>query len=247
MMTPRVGSTLLATVVALAALSGVAQAVPVSYTIDPLQSTVTSSGWIFAPNFPFLPQYDATNTNSLQGTIVGDLNLGVLTATAGSLIDLPLHPQAGTAPFFQPAGPGEDNIAIMANTQSVIGVAFLAAIRDIAFTIPAGGTMTNGAPAVINLQILPGATLNTNLGSGALNSNAPNVSLGNVTISNNGLVETITIPVMTSSLGSGPANLSETTARIVATRPIPEPSTFVLAGLGIAGMALVAWKKRHAA
>ncbi len=149
-----------------------------------------------------------------------------------------LHPQSGNPPFFQPAGAGEDNLAIQAANGG-----FIAAVRDAMFTVPAGGTMQNGVPAAINLQITAG-TLYTNFGNGALSGNLPNISLGNVSLSNNGSIETLIIPFQTSQSSTTPS-LTITTGQIVATRQIPEPSTVVLAGLGVVGMALVAWRKNR--
>ena len=243
MMTPRVGSTLLATVVALAALSGVAQAVPVVYTIDITQSSVTSSGTLVG--VPLVSQVDSSNTTALQGTLSADLAAGLLTFSGGSAIDA----VANVNPIT-PLGVGEQNIGLFGATAGIIGQNINISANDLSLDIPAG-TATNGAVPV-------GMTIKTATGTGYSDFAALatfsltragdlNITPNLVSLTNNGLIETLVLPFRTSvtntSIGG---TVTVTTGVIVATRPIPEPSTFVLAGLGIAGMALVAWRKRHA-
>ena len=246
MKTIRVGVTILATAVAIAAISGVAQATPVAYTIDSMLSFTTSSGYLFSPLAPYTPQFPGSATAFFGGTLVGDKVGGTVTFSGGSTIDA--LPWGGT-PFLPPPEgpePDEDNIGLSADlTFAGFGVQKVA-VRDVTLDIPAGSITDGAVPAAMTIATLPGSHADTtSLGvDSSLAIVLPNITVGLASIVTVGLTETITIPYTTTSAATG---LSLSTGMIVASRTVPEPSTVVLAGLGVVGMALAAWRKRHAA
>jgi PEP-CTERM motif len=259
MTTTRASVISLATAVAIAALSSAAQAalVPVVYTLDPTQSTIKSDNVILGvPSTAQLPAtmtLPASDIDGVGGTITGDLDTitGALTITAGSLLDPVLHPQA--AAFQPPAGMVvnsgngvEGNLAIFAATHDAIGVDILASIRDLLLTIPQGTIQDGMAPMNMQLQITAGRlSSNVAASSGLAGDPSDNMTLLPASLTNDGVTETLVIPYTS----SGATSTGSTTVSgvLVATRPIPEPSTVVLASLGVAGMVLVALRKRYAA
>jgi len=217
------------------ALVGRATATPVAYTIDPTRSSLTLTGDVFGA--PIVPITGPGNlVDSFHGTIVADLTAGVLTFSGGTSIIGNLNP---TAPFpGVPAGAGVDNYGM---TNGIIGATVF---RDSIFDLTAG-TVTDGAvPAGMNVLISSLNFASVALGSGSFaGGTEPNSTALAASLTTVGNIETLVLPFRRES---GTTTHFVSTGIITATRQIPEPSTMVLAGLGMIGVCVAAWRKRRA-
>jgi hypothetical protein len=147
------------------------------------------------------PQATGGDVDSYGGTLAIDKSVQsgstVLSFAGGSLIDAAANP---AGPFVPAAGPQtgtEDNYGLKVN---VILTTYRIAVRDLALDI-ASGTATAGQPAAVNFRILAGTASAEQ--SGGTPSTTPldttmthvNGSTSPMTLTNNGGLERLTMPV----------------------------------------------------
>ena len=114
----RTNASLAATLICIA-LAGRADAAVVSYTIDPLRSSLTLSGDLGGT--PLFPQGPGAEVDSYHGAIVGDLVAGVLTFSGGSTI---IADSSAGGPFLPAVGGTVDNYG-METTTGFYGLGYL--------------------------------------------------------------------------------------------------------------------------
>lgn len=226
-------------------------AAPVAYTIDPTRSTLHLTGDLFGLA-PVIPQVAGADDDTYSGTIVGDLAAGVLTLSGGSSITANL---SAAAPFTPVANPGVDNYAFFTTVALPLGPPFGGtwnlAFRNIIFDITTGTAQNGVVPPAssMTLRTTSGfASIETTTSGGPLpssfaNQNAFNSTVGAVSLTQAAGIETLVIPFRRES-GAGGTHFIFT-GNITATRAVPEPSTMVLAGLGVLGACVTAWRKRR--
>lgn len=254
-----------------------AQAVPVSFTIDPQLSTLDLSASV--PDFnnlPSTPQGDVLegvgypshngySTGSLSfytGTINADVAPGSsIQFTGSSLIDANITDNGlGWAPDINNNPPGV-TVPTLTFASADYGFTFAslvwAALSNFQLGITSGSLALTGNnfPGTQTLTAIGGDLAYTDTLGGAFlapgNSSLIGLALANNaaagTLSQSGPNLTLTIPVSISQL----VDVDDTgvnlivTGQLVATGVIPEPSTLLLAGMGAAGMGLVAARRRR--
>lgn len=213
-----------------------AQAALVTYDIDEFVSGLTLSG-TFAGQ-PIVEQSPGSLFDFWDGTITGDLLGGTLTFSGGSSVVALANPFGP----FGPAGSGVENYG-----GQVPAFLAVAATRDMIFDLTSG-SVTHGASAAGT------STITTLIGrsdyfvapatSGSSNfagKTALNQSLGVVSITESLGVETLNLP-MSFTYTSSNGIIQTFTGSMVATRPVPEPTSALLAA---AGVAIVATRRRR--
>lgn len=232
-----------------------ASAEVVTYTIDPLQSTLTLLGSLTGN--PASQQTSGSLTTSYSGTIVADRNPGNIRFVGGSLLDAALQPvnqqprNDGT-PGSQPADYGR-------TAPGPFGSTTLEAIRGLQLdlfddTSGIGATVAGNGDFASNsfgVEIDNGesdsiyGTVSNEIdlsGKGTANANTnPSSSL---VLS--GITETLTLRFSTGPIGYSIAGTGDSTisfsGTIVAMREIPEPSA--LGAAAILGGGLLARRRR---
>ncbi len=218
------------TAVSLVALAGISGAALVTYTIDPARSSLTMAAAY--STFTIIEQLPGSLIDSYNGSITGDLVGGTLTFTGGSTIIALLNPVAGAG--FTPV-PGTGGVDNYGGAIPAIGATL--SFRSINFDLLSGGVVS-GTPSTAPLQFTSGHAdyfappLNPTNGTvDFIGETAANTSALNATLLTAGSVETLTIPVIVFY----PGDLSATfTGQIVAVRNIPEPTSLMLAAMGLA-------------
>jgi hypothetical protein len=241
---------LLATLAVVVCLSHDARAT--TFTINPTLSTISMSGTVAQATIQ--QQSAGSLTDSYTGTIDVAYAGSSLTIN-GANADAALHP---ASPFQPPDGTGgstgvEDNYGIRAAIIPVILIADGAA-RDLTFSLSSSPISIIGATfnaSQVNVTTTGGVMDYTaaTLGSGFLplsgNTSANQAPAGVFTIGAGGLA-TITIPIAYSQpfdvldSDNNPNTFDSQlnlTGQLVATGVVPEPSSFVLAGVGLAILA----------
>lgn len=231
-----------------------ALAVPVSFTIDPTRSSirVNTDPTVNTSNptgdvtklaaVAVTEQTPGSGTDTYSGTIAADETAGVLTFSGGSSIVAALN-TAGPPPYTPTAFPGTDNYGIKTITATpTTGGVIFAALRNTVFDLTAGTVQDALIPSGVNLQVLPGAfasvTLFGSLGTAGAGADSTGVA---ASLTTSGGIETLTLPITRITGTSAHIVLI---GQIVATRPVPEPSTIALAGMAAVGIAVAAWRKR---
>jgi len=227
-------------------------AAPVSYTIDPVRSTLVMTGDLLGLA-PVIPQVAGSDSDTYSGTINADLAGGLLTFSGGSSITANL---SAVAPFTPVANPGVDNYAFFTNVSlpasPPLAGTWNLAFRNIVFDITTGIAQDGVVPpaSTMTLRTTSGfASIETTSSGGPFpssfaNQNAFNSTVGAVSLTQAGGIETLVIPFRRES-GAGGTHFIFT-GNITATRVVPEPSTMVLAGLGMIGACVAVWRKRRA-
>ena len=217
--------------VAAASLSSAApvRAAIVAYNIDETLSSLTLTGSIFGQ--PFSEQSPGSLVDFWDGTIIGDLVGDTLSFSGGSDVRALLH---ASAPFLPTSG-GVANYGV-----AVPGILGVAAFRDLAFDFTTG-SITNGmAPTGSGVTVLSGGMdyfvqPATSGFSSSAGKTATNIATALVSLSISGNIETLSLPYRTTNTGSN--GLVQTfTGTLVATRPVPEPSSAALLLCGVAAL-----------
>lgn len=208
----------------------------VSYDVDASLSSLSLSGTFLGQ--PISQQSPGSLTDFWDGTITGDLVGSTLTFSGGSSVVALGNPHGP----FVPAGAGLENYG-----GQVVAYGAIAASRDLSFDFTAGSISHNVAPggtSTITMltghsdYFVPPATSSSSLSIGDFSQNN---SASLVSISRALGVETLTLPMMfTFSTDSGV--IQTLTGTLVATRPVPEPTTAVL---GAAGLGVLALRRRR--
>ncbi len=233
-------------------LTTTAHAVPVVFTVDPAHSNIfVNTNPAVSPSNPtgdvttllgvtVMEQTPGSGTDSYSGTIAADETGGVLTFTGGSNIVGALNP-AGPPPYTPTTPSGTDNYGIQTVT-AVPGFGVVSvALRNGVFDITSGIVSNNTIPSGVNLQVLPGGFAATPLGpSSTAGAGADSTGVA-ASLTTAGGIETLILPVTRITGSTAHVVLI---GEIVATRQVPEPSTFVLAGVAMAGLASIVWRKR---
>ncbi len=230
------------------------QAAMAEYTIDSSQSSLTLSGsFTSGVSIDFEQQLPGSLVTNYSGTIVGDLSGGVLSFAGGSTILALGEPFNTYNPKTQKSG-NYDNYGIA--LVPAINLAE-AALRDLQMDFVAGSVQDNQVPDMTN-----GISLEYALFTYAVYSNpfgitpfsgedelseggVDNTTSGKATLTNDGVTETLIIPIRRYSvLESDDGDVEiELVGQLYATRAVPEPSTFLLFGLAMLGFVGVAWRK----
>lgn len=244
----------LAVAILIAFLTRPAAAQTVTYTIDPMQSSLALSGavryYFNGSVFGFAEQDSGSLVASYGGAITGDLAGSDLTFTGGSAITALANP-AGP---FDPAGPGTVDVYGM---QTFSGSSASNRMYDIVLDL-VGGTASDGLafggavgyigdsggifPFFSSINSLPPGTPHPLAGITASNTAATPVSL--VTIGN---VQTLTLPIDTNLVLFNSNNTgveTRLTGTLVATRVVPEPASALL--VTALGSLLLARRRRAA-
>jgi hypothetical protein len=202
-------------------------AAPVTFTIDPTQSSLTISGSF--QGAPFSQQSAGSLIDNYAGLINGDLTGSTVTFAGGSSVAALLHPNGA---LFTPAGIGVTNYGVaIAAIPGQVG-----AYRDLILDLT-GGAATNGVAGGQTLAFSAGhldydgpatgpGSLNL-IGASAVNSSAALASLTTA-----GLVQTLRIPVML-NMNDGAGLIQTLDGTIVATRAVPEPSSALTLAVGV--------------
>ena len=220
--------------------STVAQAVPVSFTIDPSQSFLAVGPGTSLLGVGVKAQVAGSDTDSYSGTIAADETGGVLTFSGGSAITAALNP-AGPPPYMPNAHPGTDNYGIVTVAATPLGV-LSAALRNTALDITTGTVSDGTVPAGMNLEVLPGAFGDITLfGAAGTDGAGANSTSLTASLTTAGGVETLVLPI---TRITGTSAHFELIGMLVATRAVPEPSTIVLVAVGVFGLLCAGWRKR---
>jgi hypothetical protein len=241
--------------VAMFALCGAtAHALPVVFTIDPARSSirVNTDPTVNTSNptgdvtkllsTAVTEQVPGSGTDTYSGTIAADETGGVLTFSGGSSVVAALN-TAGSPPYTPTTPAGVDNYGMktVSATGTTGGVVF-AALRNTAFDITSGTVSDLTVPSGVNLQIPNGAfgavTLFGALSTAGAGADSTGVA---ASLTTSGGIETLILPI---TRITGTSAHFVLIGQLVATRQVPEPSTFVLAGVSAAGLAVVCLKKR---
>lgn len=223
-------SPLFLTAVSLMALAGISRGALVTYTIDPARSSLTMAAAY--STFDITAQTAGSLIDSYNGSITGDLVGGTLTFSGGSTIIALLNPVAGAG--FAPL-PGTGGIDNYGGEIQAIGATL--SFRSINFDL-LSGDVVSGTPSTAPLEFTSGHAdyfapplVPPNGTVDFIGETAANTSALNATLLSDGSVETLTIPVTVFY----PGDLSATfTGQIVAVRNIPEPTSLMLAAMGLA-------------
>ena len=115
-------------------------------------------------------------------------------------------------------------------------------MRNTVFDISAGTVSNSAIPSGVSLDIQPGGFGSVTL-FGALSTAGAGANTTGLTASltTSGGVETLILPITRITGSSAHFVLI---GQLVATRQVPEPSTFAMAGLAVGGLAFAAWRKR---
>lgn len=223
---------------AAAAISGFApvEAALVTYDINEFVSGLTLSG-TFAGQ-PIVAQSPGSLFDLWDGTITGDLVAGTLTFSGGSSVVALANPSGP----FAPGGFGVENYGGQVPAFSAV-----AAARDMVFDFTAGsvthGVAAAGTNTVTTLVgrsdyfVAPATSgISSFVGAVALNQ-----SPGIVSIAESAGVETLSLP-LSFTYASSNGLVQTFTGTLVATRPVPEPTSALLAA---AGVAIVATRRRR--
>jgi len=228
---------LLLTGLGLLACTSLAHAAIVTFTIDPVLSSLTLAADIMG--VPLLEQTAGSLFDAYNGTITGDLIAGTLTFTGSSVITAAANPAAPGSGFL-PAGAGVENYAV--TIPAGLGGGSIA-FRDMVFDITSGSVLS-GSPSSATFAFTAGHgdydAAAFGVGSLDLTGEAPvaNASGANATITVVGLTETLTIPISLTYTGDVNATF---TGQLIATRTIPEPTSLVL---GLAGLLSILRRRR---
>ena len=234
-----------------------ASAATATYTIDPLQSTLTLLGNLTGNSAS--QQTSGSLSTSFSGTIVAEKNGSNILFPGRSLLDAALQPSNqqprndGT-PGSQPADYGR-------TAPGPFGSTTLEALRGIQLdlfddtsglgaTIAGNGTFPSTSFGVEfdngESDSIFGNTSNPDIdltGKGTANSNGN----GSSSVVLNGAIETLTLKFSTGEIGYSIAGTGDSSARfvgtIVATRLVPEPSA--AGAVGLVGATLVARRRRR--
>ena len=178
---------LLSTAAAVLLAVTAAQALPVTYTVDPGASSLTVSGQLAGTDHT--EQAPGSLTASYSGSVTADLDTGMLTFFGGTSLVAASHPLNTFAP------------AAVFRTNDVYGVlvgpGIAIALCDIVIDL-ATGTVTNGAVPSGMTVFLTGGAIDVDGGGGgvvggglaAMNTTASAASLTTV-----GTIETLTLPI----------------------------------------------------
>lgn len=224
-------------------------AAPVTYTIDPQQSSLTLSASIATSNnsvFGFVELAPGSLTTRYGGTIVGDLAGSTLTFSGGSAITAMENP----LPPFNPTTPaGVDNYG--AWTFALGPSSAENRLFDIVLDITTGSA-TSGSATTATFAYLASSRVITPFVNGntpyTLTGAQTNSSASLVQLQTVGVTETLTLPVRLFNIVNGTPQsgaLLYTTLEgtIVASRAIPEPALVGVAALvGVLSLR----KRRHA-
>jgi hypothetical protein len=220
--------TLLCAVVGIAVSAS--QAAPVTFAIDPTQSSITISGTF--QGAPFSAQSAGSLVDNYAGAITGDLVGSTITFSGGSTLAALLHPNGA---LFTPAGVGVTNYGVqIAAIPGQVG-----AYRDLVLDLTSGAA-TNGVAGGQNLAFTSGKLdyAGPATGPGSLNligASAPNSNASLVTLTTAGLIQTLRIP-LTLNMNDGAGLVQTLDGVVVATRAVPEPSSLLIIALGLAGL-----------
>ncbi|MGI8603305.1 MAG: hypothetical protein ACR2OZ_09935 [Verrucomicrobiales bacterium] len=214
-----------------------ASATVVTYTIQSSQSALNISGTF--SGFNFSPQSAGSMTDTFSGSITGDLIGSTLTFGGGSNMNADANPSAPFLPAVPDSGDPENyGVAIPAPVNAT------GAYRRFTLDLPSGAVIHGAPPA-------GGSTFS--ITEGFLDYNAPpanppsgtvnfagrigvNVSNSNVSITQSGGIETLTLPVSFTFTDSGDTVSQTLDGTLVATRIIPEPSLPLLSVLATAAL-----------
>lgn len=205
------------------------RAAPVTYTIDPQQSSLTLSAFITTANnsvFGFVELAPGSLTTSYGGTIAGDLAGSTLTFSGGSAITALENP----LPSFNPTAPaGVDNYGAwtFALGPSSAENRLFDILLDITTGSATSGFATTATFAYLGSSQAITPFVNGNNPytlAGAQNNSSPSL----VQLQTVGVTETLTLPVRLFNIVNGTpqgGTLLYTTLEgtIVASRAIPEP------------------------
>ncbi len=232
------------------------RAVPVSYTIDPTRSSYHIVNTASDPSppsplqastilsVPVIPQSAGADTVSLSGVVNANEAGGVLTFTGTSSIALGSNP---AGPFAPATNPGTDNLGIVTNGATPVGVISVA-IRNWVFTIQSG-TATNGAlPSAGSIVLATTSGYQQNSFSGQtslVGSSGPDVATTPISLTTSGGIETLVLPVIRLPVAGTPGQIY-ISGTIVATRAVPEPATVALAATAALGLAITALRRKGA-
>ncbi len=238
-------------------------------TVDPNQSFLAISGNIDASsvggpsyaNLPYLEQATGSMTATYAGWVDIDLQPGTIQLLPGS------NMVAATTGIWAPADPGPGNGDPSGGASPAnygISIPQLGVLAEyntlrldfgaLAYSIPSTPMALSGPSFDLTGQAMSFSTGRSALVSG-LGNDASDVSGFPTIFSTNGADvgtwdgTTLTIPVhstVTYEISSSPLiyNTVQFTGQIVAV--IPEPSTMIMAGLGVFGLVAVGYRKRKA-
>jgi hypothetical protein len=214
-------------------------AVPVVFNVDPVLSSLTISGSF--QGAPFSSQTPTSLVDKYFGAVEGNLVGSTLTFSGGSALIALTHPDAAV---IAPPGVGETNYGVaIAAIPGQVG-----AYRDVALDFT-GGTATNGVAGGQTLAFILGKLdyAGPATGPGSLNligASGSNTSPSPVSFTTAGLVQTLQIPI-TLTMNDGAGLIQTLQGTIVATREVPEPSTWWLFMVGGAAFCVARqWRTR---
>lgn len=252
------GTTVLrfAALLSLALATHSARATTVTYTIDPLQSTLTLLGNLTDNSAS--QQTAGSLSTSYSGTIVADRNGSTILFPGGSLLDAALQssnqqPRNDGTPGSQPAdygrtapGPfGSTTVEALRNFQ----LDLFDDTSGLGATIAGNGTFASNSFGVEfddgESDSLYATVSNPDIslvGKGTANGNGN----GSSSVMLNGSTETLTLKFSTGSIGYSIAQTGDSSVSffgtIVATREVPEPGA--IGAIGLAGASLLT-RRRH--
>jgi len=229
-----------------------AVAVPLTFTIDPTLSSlhiiIKSAGTPISS-----PQFAGSDTSSISGTVNTDITGSTIQflTTANEVLALqpaPLAPAIGGGGTFPALGSDPGNIGMWLFVPGVAAGALRGLVSDnTSGVIPLVGNAFDSTQVTLiqsagtidyNLTGLGGAFA-TLKGHGSLaGGSGLNGAAGGTLVSALG-IDTLTLPLSVDiPFTAGPATLDAiVTGVVVATAPVPEPSTLIMAGLGLVATA----------